>query len=58
MGANVFTKSMSYICKKTCATSLALNLTTDPSTELYLILKTHFDSVTFQFDGSLLYTQV
>lgn len=46
MGAKVLEKSIPYICEKPCATSLALNLATNPSV-LYFTLKTHFDPTAF-----------
>lgn len=48
---------MPYICEKLWATSLTLNLATNPS-RLYLTLNTYFDLIAFLPDRSLLYTYV
>lgn len=55
--AKFLEKSMPCICEKLWATSLTLNLATNPS-RLYLTLNTYFDLIAFLPDGSLLYTYV
>lgn len=57
MDANIPEKSMPYTYEKPWATSLTLNLATDPLV-LYLTLKIHFNPIAFLPENNLLYTNV